>query len=530
MTDSHTIPESEHPLLAGRYRVVRRLGAGGMGEVFLVEDLRLDGRPFAVKMLPSFLAGNRRAMASLKREALHAMELSHPHIVTVRGFEETEVGQPFLVMDYIEGRTLEDLLVDEERLVEAEVVRLLGPIAEALDHAHSKGVVHRDVKPSNIMIRSDGTPVIMDFGVAREVKETSTLVTGAETASGTLPYMSPEQLRGERPTPAQDIYSLAATMWECLVGEPPFCRGDIRHQILHEQPRTIDGVSPALLQATVVGLAKDSAARPTAAREFFSAASVTSASPVQMPKSNPDSSSAVMPGSAVDLLELESEAREAMRQLDAALDQSPEFKSGVRHHVVRAGDFLESARENKQAKLFDSAAVALRKVLDECSAARGELVRRQEEATERRKKAEADAVRERHQQALAREAEHEKKEQAKRRFQSSMKSVLLSGNELWSELTRRALVRRPEWETFRQDVLSRRRKIDRLAESGDFEAGMKEANGLKRLVDDAFASVVRSPADGGSVRRLWLASDFLPFVLLVGVVVMAVALIVFVSS
>lgn len=192
MTDAETISENEHPLLAGRYRVVRRLGAGGMGEVFLVEDEKLDDRPFAVKMLPSFLSGNRRAMASLKREALHAMELSHPNIVTVRGFEETEAGQPFLVMDYIEGQTLEDLLVDEARLPEDEVIRIFTPIAAALDHAHSKGVVHRDVKPSNIMIRTDGTPVIMDFGVAREAKETSTLLTGQDTASGTLPYMSPE--------------------------------------------------------------------------------------------------------------------------------------------------------------------------------------------------------------------------------------------------------------------------------------------------------------------------------------------------
>ena len=133
-----TIPEGEHPLLSGRYRVVRRLGAGGMGEVHLVEDLKLDGRQFAVKLLPAFLAANKRAIAGLKREALHAMELSHSHIVTVRGFEEMDSGQPFLVMDYVDGQTLEELLLERERMSEAEVLRIFGPIAEALDYAHSR--------------------------------------------------------------------------------------------------------------------------------------------------------------------------------------------------------------------------------------------------------------------------------------------------------------------------------------------------------------------------------------------------------
>ena len=265
-----TIPEGEHPLLAGRYRVVRRLGAGGMGEVHLVEDLKLDGRHFAVKLLPSFLAANKRAIAGLKREALHAMELSHSHIVTVRGFEEMESGQPFLVMDYVDGETLEEILLERERMSEAEVTRIFGPIAEALDYAHGRGVIHRDVKPSNIMIRQDGTPLIMDFGIAREAKETSTLVTGRESTSGTLPYMSPEQLRGKKPEASQDIYSLAATMWECLAGEPPFSRGDLRHQILEEcqlgsgwrrtSPNDLDGIEFA--GSLLSGLSKAPEGRP----------------------------------------------------------------------------------------------------------------------------------------------------------------------------------------------------------------------------------------------------------------------------
>ena len=258
-----TIPEGEHPLLSGRYRVVRRLGAGGMGEVHLVEDLKLDGRHFAVKLLPAFLAANKRAIAGLKREALHAMNLSHSHIVTVRGFEEMDTGQPFLVMDYVDGQTLEEILLERERMSEAEVTRIFGPIAEALDYAHGRGVIHRDVKPSNIMIRQDGTPLIMDFGIAREAKETSTLVTGRESTSGTLPYMSPEQLRGKKPEASQDIYSLAATMWECLAGEPPFSRGDLRHQIETvepDPPSELDGIEFA--DSLLRGLSKAPEDRP----------------------------------------------------------------------------------------------------------------------------------------------------------------------------------------------------------------------------------------------------------------------------
>ena len=110
-------------------------------------------------------------------------------------------------------------------LPESDVLRILKPIAAALDYAHSKGVVHRDVKPGNVMIAKDGTPYILDFGIAREIQETMTRVTG-KLSSGTLLYMSPEQLNGEPPKPAQDIYSFAAMAYECPKGAPPFVRGE----------------------------------------------------------------------------------------------------------------------------------------------------------------------------------------------------------------------------------------------------------------------------------------------------------------
>jgi len=250
-------------LLAGRYRVVRQLGQGGMGSVWLAEDTQLDNKPFAIKMLPSILVSNKRAYRQLKDEALVAMKLTHPNIVTLRAFEENN-GNPFLVMDYIEGQTLDDYLAEKGKLSEDEVIRVLRPIAAALDYAHGEGVVHRDVKPANVMIRNDGHPFILDFGIAREIQETMTRVTG-KLSSGTLLYMSPEQLMGEKPTPAQDIYSFAAMVYECLKGEPPFSHGQIEFQIMNKVPEPLTGctgLSALLAVGVMVGLVKKPEGRP----------------------------------------------------------------------------------------------------------------------------------------------------------------------------------------------------------------------------------------------------------------------------
>ncbi|MBQ5531223.1 MAG: serine/threonine protein kinase, partial [Kiritimatiellae bacterium] len=244
MNNDATLAGGDKPLLAGRYNVVRRLGTGGMGSVWLAEDRQLDNKLFAVKMLPSILVSNKRAYRQLKDEALVAMRLVHPNIVQIRAFEENN-GNPFLVMDYIEGQTLDDYLAAKGKLAEDETARLLKPIASALDHAHGECVVHRDVKPANIMIRKDGHPYILDFGIAREIQETMTRVTG-KLSSGTLLYMSPEQLRGQPPKAAQDVYSFAAMAYECLKGEPPFSRGQIEFQILNELPEQLpDGIRMA---------------------------------------------------------------------------------------------------------------------------------------------------------------------------------------------------------------------------------------------------------------------------------------------
>ena len=249
----------DQALLANRYRVVKQLGQGGMGSVYLAEDTQLENFKVAVKMLPAVLVANKRALKQLKAEALVSMKLVHSNIVPLRGFEENN-GNPFLVMDYIEGQTLDDLLAEKEKLTEEETVRLLAPVAAALDYAHAKGVVHRDVKPGNVMIAEDGTPYVLDFGIAREIQETMTRMTG-KFWSGTLMYMSPEQLRGRSPKPAQDIYSFAAMVYECLKGEPPFVRGQIEFQILNEQPESPQG-GTQLVASVMSGLAKKPEDRP----------------------------------------------------------------------------------------------------------------------------------------------------------------------------------------------------------------------------------------------------------------------------
>ncbi len=257
-------------LLADRFRILRKLGEGGMGMVYLATDDMLEGAQVAIKFIPPTLASNPRAIKSLKQEAQTTRQLTHPYIVRLYDMH-TDGFQYFIVMEYIPGRTLEQILAKKTRgkLGLSDTIYLGRQIAIGLDYAHSCHVLHRDLKPSNVMVYGDRYQIkILDFGIARELKDTYTRVTGKEQATGTLPYMSPEQLLGEQPTSLMDIYSFGALMYECLAGHPPFYRGDLREQIKNKQPDPIDGYNEEINGALRYALAKKPLERPGSAREL----------------------------------------------------------------------------------------------------------------------------------------------------------------------------------------------------------------------------------------------------------------------
>ena len=335
----------EGVVLAGRYKVVKRLGEGGMGSVWLAEDAKLDNRKVAIKMLPAILAGKKGAYRQVKAEALMAMKLSNPNIATVRSFEEDEGGNPFLVMDYVEGEPLDDILAERGPLGEEETVKLLGPVAAALDYAHSQGVVHRDVKPGNVMVRKDGTPFVLDFGIAREVQETMTMVTG-KMSSGTLLYMSPEQLKGRAPKAAQDVYSFAAMAYECLAGRPPFSRGQIEWQIVNEAPEELPGsVGEALRKGVMAGLAKEAGERPGSCAGVLggSGAEGGASRPGEPGKGTVDSTNSGSAGTPRPTLPVQQELDEERKAREAAEKEAREAQRAAQQRTREAME-AEAAR------------------------------------------------------------------------------------------------------------------------------------------------------------------------------------------
>jgi serine/threonine protein kinase len=232
--------DKENPILIGRtlghYRIIEQIGAGGMGVVYRARDERLE-RDVALKVLPAGLLDDETARGRFRKEAQALAKLNHPHIGTVYDFD-TQDGVDFLVMEYIAGTTLDGKLVSST-LTEREVLILGAQIALALEEAHERGVVHRDLKPSNIMVNQKGRAKVLDFGLARlfSPKSDATAaptVTEARHAAGTLPYMAPEQLRGESVDARSDIHALGAVLYEMATSRRAF-QEDL-------QPRLIDAI------------------------------------------------------------------------------------------------------------------------------------------------------------------------------------------------------------------------------------------------------------------------------------------------
>ena len=203
---------------SGRYRLERPLGHGGMASVYLGRDTELD-RPVAVKILAENAAADDGLRERFVREARLAARLQHPNVVSVYDAGEDE-GRPYIVMEHVEGETLSEVLGRRGRLPAEEARGLALQAARALAHAHAAGLVHRDVKPQNLLLRRDGTLKIADFGIARAAEGTA--LTQAGTVLGTAAYLAPEQALGEDVTPAADVYSLGAVIYELLTGRPPY--------------------------------------------------------------------------------------------------------------------------------------------------------------------------------------------------------------------------------------------------------------------------------------------------------------------
>jgi eukaryotic-like serine/threonine-protein kinase len=211
--------EARKAVLDDRYDVVRPLGSGGMGEVFLARD-RVLGRNVALKVLRTQFAGDEEFAERFKREAMSAASLSHPNIVQVYDRGETREGASYIAMEYVPGGTLEEWISRDGPLEAAAAAAIGAQVAEALGAAHDRSMVHRDIKPQNVLLTANGGAKVADFGIARAGSSATISRTGF--VMGTAGYMSPEQALGEPATPKSDLYSLGVVLYEALTGELPF--------------------------------------------------------------------------------------------------------------------------------------------------------------------------------------------------------------------------------------------------------------------------------------------------------------------
>ncbi|RZS91253.1 serine/threonine-protein kinase [Motilibacter rhizosphaerae] len=266
---------AEPLLLGGRYEIREVLGRGGMAEVHRALDVRL-GRVVAVKMLRADLARDPEFQDRFKREAQSAASLNHPTIVAVYDTGEDWVGGarvPFIVMELVEGSTLRDLLASGRRPLPERSLEIVSGILTALDYSHRHGIVHRDIKPGNVMLTPRGEVKVMDFGIARTIAEATAAVTQGSAVVGTAQYLSPEQARAEQVDARTDLYSTGCVLFELLTGRPPFVGESsvsIAYQHVSEPPPAPSSLDPSLgasVDAVVLrALAKERTDRyPTAA-------------------------------------------------------------------------------------------------------------------------------------------------------------------------------------------------------------------------------------------------------------------------
>jgi beta-lactam-binding protein with PASTA domain len=265
-------------LLGGRYEVGELLGYGGMAEVHRGRDLRL-GRDVAIKMLRTDLARDHTFQMRFRREAQNSAVLNHPGIAAVydTGEEHAVTGEalPYIVMEFVNGQTLKDVLAAEGRLQPRRALEITADICAALEFSHRHGIIHRDVKPGNVMVTANGQIKVMDFGIARDLASGATTMTQTSAVIGTAQYLSPEQARGEAVDARSDVYATGCVLFELLCGHPPFV-GDspvsVAYQHVREDPRAPSELNPEVspdVDAVVLkALAKNPANRYQSAAEM----------------------------------------------------------------------------------------------------------------------------------------------------------------------------------------------------------------------------------------------------------------------
>jgi eukaryotic-like serine/threonine-protein kinase len=260
--------------VAGRYRIDRRLGAGGMSTVFKATDTVLE-RPVAVKLLAEHLAEDDAFVARFRREALAAARLMHPNVVQVfDSGRDPSSGRHYIVMEYVDGPSCADMLRERKRLGVEETVGIVRDACHGLDYAHRAGVVHRDVKPGNLLLAQEtGATKLADFGIAKAAEQTRITQVGA--VLGTAAYLSPEQARGDEAGPASDIYSLGVCAYQFLAGRLPHEYGSLTELALKQQEEVVAPITdhrpevpPELDEAILLCLRRDPGARYASALDM----------------------------------------------------------------------------------------------------------------------------------------------------------------------------------------------------------------------------------------------------------------------
>ena len=263
--------------VAGRYAIERRLGAGGMSTVFMARDTVLE-RPVAVKLLAEHLADDQDFVYRFQREALSAAKLQHPNIVQVFDSGQDDASERhYIVMEYVHGPSAADMLRERKQLAIEETAQLVRDACHGLDYAHRAGVVHRDVKPGNLLFAEEmGITKLADFGIAKAAEQTR--ITQVGSVLGTAAYLSPEQARGEEAGPASDIYSLGVCAYQFLTGRLPHEYASLTELALKQQQDPVAPITdyrpdapPELDQAVRVALERDPASRYSSALEMAEA-------------------------------------------------------------------------------------------------------------------------------------------------------------------------------------------------------------------------------------------------------------------